>query len=179
MKNLSVTVLWTIIGLVLIVLAAQVTLFKGAIPITLQSLAVLFIAFAFPWPSGIWSVCLYVLLGAVGLPVFLNGGAGMDELLGTTGGYLIGFILAAFLVAYLAKVGWNSNFPKMLGAMILGTILILFVGFLRNWLGEGVSNALDWTLPLLPAAGIKALVAAGLVWVWHRYRPESWIATTA
>ncbi len=79
-------------------------------PITGQTLAVLLVGALLGSRRGALSVLAYLAEGAMGLPVFAGGGAGILWLLGPTGGYLFGFIAAAFVTGWLAERGWDRRF---------------------------------------------------------------------
>jgi len=101
------------------------------IPITGQTLAVLLCGTVLGSRRGGLSLLLYVLEGAIGLPVFAGGHGGMAVLLGPTAGYLIGFIPAAFLVGSLAEKGFDRHWYSMLFAFLIGQIVIYFFGAVR------------------------------------------------
>ena len=95
--------------------AAQVSVPMQPVPLTLQTLAVLAIGAAYGAPPRCAAtLALYVLEGAVGLPVFAEMKSGLATIMGPTGGYLLGFILAAALVGWLAERGFDRSVPKML-----------------------------------------------------------------
>jgi biotin transport system substrate-specific component len=71
---------------------------------------------------------LYVLAGVAGLPVFNAGASGVHQLLGVTGGYLLGFLLAAAAVGALAQAGWDRSRLRSAGLMIAGNLLIYAIG---------------------------------------------------
>jgi biotin transport system substrate-specific component len=71
---------------------------------------------------------LYVLIGAIGLPVFAGGKHGLDIVVGASGGYLIGFILASAIVGRLAELGWDRTIFGAIGAMLFGSLAIYAVG---------------------------------------------------
>ena len=117
-------------GALLIYLTALVSIrVPGTpVPITGQTFGVLLVGGALGFRRGLAAVALYVLLGLVGLPVFAEGKDGLQVVLGATGGYLIGFILAGSLVGRLAELGWDRNLFGALGAMAIGNALIYAVG---------------------------------------------------
>ncbi len=117
-------------GATLVALAAQLRFVVPwtPVPYTGQTGAVLLVGAALGAPLGALSMLLYVLAGIVGLPVFTGGASGTQQLLGVTGGYLVGFVLAAALVGWLAERGWDRTPVRALGLMALGTLAIYFVG---------------------------------------------------
>jgi len=121
-------------GSLLIALSAQVAfrLPFSPVPITGQTFAVLLIGALFGSRRGCLSVLLYVIEGAVGLPVFSLGRSGIPILLGETGGYIVGFIAAAYVTGLLAERGWDRRIKTAILAMALGNIVIYTFGVL--WL---------------------------------------------
>ena len=71
--------------------------------------------------AGLLATLLYLALGAVGLPIFAEGKHGIEWLVGATGGYLVGFVLASAIVGRLAELGWDRNLLGSIGAMVLGS----------------------------------------------------------
>ena len=92
------------------------------------------------------TLLVYLTEGALGLPVFAGTpekGIGMPYMLGTTGGYLVGFVLAALVVGFLAEAGWDRNLLLTAAAMLIGNIVIYVPGLL--WLG----HVAGWDNPIL------------------------------
>jgi biotin transport system substrate-specific component len=110
----------------------QVRLPFTPIPITAQTLAVLLVGVLLGSRRGGLALLAYLGQGLAGLPVFAGGGFGLAHLLGPTGGYLIGFAAAAFLVGWLAERGWDRRPLAALGAMTLGNLVIYAIG--AGWL---------------------------------------------
>lgn len=139
------------------------------VPITGQTFGVLVIAMALGRVRGTGVALAYVIEGALGLPVFAGGRAGIVTLMGPTGGYLIGFVVAAWVVGGLADRGWDRRYLLSLPAMLLGMIIIYIFGL--GWLSRFVSteNLLAVGLyPFLPGAVIKvALASLVLPSVWR------------
>lgn len=143
------------------------------VPITLQTFGVLFTSAALGARRGVSATAIYLLIGAIGVPVFASGRSGTETffaleqgrfVLGATGGYLIGFLLASGVVGALAQRGWDRRIGGSLGAMLIGTVLIYTVGlaWLALALDRGVSDVLPFGLyPFLPGDVLKLLLAAG------------------
>jgi biotin transport system substrate-specific component len=138
------------------------------VPITGQTLGVLLVGAAFGLGLGAATLGLYLLLGAIGLPFFADGASGWAVLgfASATGGYLWGFVLAAALVGWLARNGWDRSFRSAIGAMFLGEVVVYAVGLL--WLHRVLAGSLDQTLtlgryPFVIGDAIKLLLAAGLL----------------
>jgi biotin transport system substrate-specific component len=153
-------------GTLLIGLAAQIKLYLpgSPIPVTGQTFAVLLAGGALGFRRGVASTVLYLILGAVGLPVFAGGRHGVDIVLGTSGGYIVGFILAAAVVGRLAELGWDRNILGSVGAMLVGSALIYVVGV--PWLAVAAKQPLDWAIdkgltPFLLGDALKLALAAG------------------
>jgi len=143
------------------------------VPLTLQTLVVLLAGITLGRRRGVLAVLVYIAQGLAGLPVFAGGGVGMARLLGPTGGYLVGFVLAAGLVGWLAEKGWDRKVRSALGALALGTVVIHGAGAL--WLATfvGLPAALvQGVLPFLVGDAMKIAAATTtlpLAWRWvHR-----------
>lgn len=107
---------------------ALITIPLSAIPITLQTLFLYIAAGLLGGRLGALSQFVYILLGIIGLPVFSNGQAGFGILLGKSGGYIIGFLLASFLIGKLIEVKKKPG-PLWIGlSMVIGTIVIYILG---------------------------------------------------
>jgi biotin transport system substrate-specific component len=170
-------------GSVLTVLAAHVSipLPFTPVPITGQTFAVLLVGAALGSRRGAASMALYVAQGLAGLPVFAGGKAGLAVLLGPTGGYLIGFIAAAFVTGWLAEPSWDRRPLTTALAMVLGNLVIYLVGV--SWLAVfvGISKArLLSMIPFLPGDLLKILLATaalpGAWWIVQRSGMAGFIA---
>jgi biotin transport system substrate-specific component len=117
-------------GATLTALSAQVafTVPWTPVPYTLQTGAVLLVGTALGTVRGALSMLLYVLVGAIGLPVFAEASGGASHLIGATGGYLVGFVVAAAVVGRLAEAGWDRTFPRAAGLMLIGTLIVYAIG---------------------------------------------------
>jgi biotin transport system substrate-specific component len=169
-------------GSLLIALSAQVAIFLpfSPVPVTGQTLAVLLVGALLGSRRGSLAVLTYVLQGLAGLPVFAGGAFGLARLLGPTGGYLVGFVAAAFLVGLLAERGWDRRVSTTAAAMTLGNLVIYatgalwlaaFVGGLDQALAMGVAPFIPGDLLKIGAAAL--LLPAGwklLGWSGHRSR---------
>ena len=118
-------------GSFLIALFAQLAI-GWPIPVTGQTFAVLMIGALFGARRASLSVLAYIVEGAAGLPVFAHGRSGFAVLSGPTGGYLIGFVAAAYIVGLLAEKGWDRRIGTTVLAMIFGNLVIYAFGLL--WL---------------------------------------------
>jgi len=100
------------------------------VPVTGQTLAVLLIGAVLGSARGVLAILTYLAEGALGLPVFAGGKAGLAIIAGPTGGYLIGFVIAAFVTGYLAERRWDRNIVTSFLAMSIGNIIIFALGLL-------------------------------------------------
>jgi len=133
------------------------------VPLTGQTFAVLLSGGLLGWRLGCGSLLLYLAAGAVGLPFYAQGRGGPETLVGPTAGYLLGFVLAAGVVGWLAQRGWDRSFPRAALAMAMGNLLIyaLGVAVLSGYVGGLQPAVLRGVLPFLPGDLIKVLLAAG------------------
>lgn len=140
------------------------------VPITGQTFGILFLGAVLGSRIGTLSVVLYLAEGIIGLPVFAGGSMGFLYLFGPTGGYLIGFIPAVYLVGYLSEEGWTNKFTTTFMTMIIGTAIIFVFGI--SWLSvtAGIGTALTIGLyPYLPGAAVKIILAAVVVYSINRF----------
>ncbi len=131
-RNLALIV----VGAALITLSAKINIPFHPVPMTMQTFVILAIGIVYGRVLGPLTVLSYLALGAMGLPVFAGTpekGIGLLYMSGPTGGYLVGFVLAAAVVGGLAERGWDRKGITTFAAMLIGNILIYVPGLL--WLG--------------------------------------------
>lgn len=134
------------------------------IPVTLQVLGVLVSGLILGSRWGALSQIEYVLMGIAGAPVFAGGKSGIAALLGPTGGYLVGFIFAAFLAGLLVeKIMRKKNFILALFAGLLGVIAIYLFGSLWLWFWLSVINHGHATILTAYSLGIKPFILVDLL----------------
>ena len=153
-------------GSVVVALTAQIAvpLPFTPVPITGQTFGVLLVGALLGSRRGAMSILAYLTQGMAGLPVFAGGAGGPARFLGPTGGYLLGFVAAAWIVGAFAERGWDRTFPRAVAAMALGNAAIFAAGI--SWLGVlvGPARAVPMGLiPFLPGAAIQILLAAALL----------------
>jgi biotin transport system substrate-specific component len=170
--RLLTDVLLVLGGAGFVTLAAQVSIDLPftPVPITGQTFAVLLVGASFGALLGLASLGLYIFVGALGAPVYADGRHGWDVLTGPTGGYIIGFALAAFLVGALAQRRWDRRFPSAVAAMLTGNVVIYLVGL--PWLAEKIDAGLETTLeqglyPFVVGDLLKLYLAGALL-------PSAW-----
>ena len=130
-------------GSALITLCAQVSVPFYPVPVTMQTFAVILIGLTYGWRLGGITVALYLVEGAIGLPVFAGGKGGMIVLMGPTAGYLYGFFLAAVACGWFAERGFDRSYFRLIVPLILGNVLLYTSGLI--WLG----NFIGWDKPIL------------------------------
>ena len=137
------------------------------VPMTLQTLALFGIAAAYGSRLGTATVALYLLEGAIGLPVFAGTpekGIGLAYMFGPTGGYLVSYLVAAAIVGYAVDRGLGRNPFKLFGAMLVAEVVILGMGF--AWLAYlfGAEKAFAFGVgPFIITDVVKIALAACLV----------------
>ncbi|HEX2030233.1 MAG TPA: biotin transporter BioY [Actinomycetota bacterium] len=166
-SSLALDAALVIFGSLLVAALAQIDIhLTPYVPITGQTLGVLLIGAALGSVRGGLSLGLYLAQGAVGLPFFAGAASGVPGLSFPTGGYLWGFVIAAFLVGWLAERGWDRSFASALGAMFIGELIIFAVGvpWLANAVGLSAEQALAAGLyPFVIGDTLKLLLAAALL----------------
>lgn len=154
-------------GSLLIAVSAQIAI-GYPVPITAQTFAVLMIAALLGARRGVACVLAYLAEGAAGLPVFAQAKAGPAVFGGFTGGYLVGFVAAAFVVGILAEKGWDRKFRTTVLAMVIGNIIIHAFGL--AWLSILVgprTAAAGGLYPFIPGDILKIVLAAAAM-------PSAW-----
>jgi biotin transport system substrate-specific component len=154
--------------------AAQIALpVPGSpVPVTGQTLAVLLTAAALGPMRGALGQLLYVIAAFAGLPVLAQHSGGAHAVFGATGGYLLGFIVAAAIVGRLAKGGWSRTPVRVFASYTVGSVVIYVIG--ATVLARVFKQDVTWALqkgvvPFLVGDVLKALLAAGLL-------PLAWAA---
>jgi biotin transport system substrate-specific component len=135
-SGVAVRVALVVLASALLALCArvEVPLPFSPVPVTGQTLAVLLVGASLGARLGALSVALYVIEGLAGLPVFAGGASGVARLTGATGGYLVGFVVAAAIVGWAAERGWTRSVPRTVIAMLLGEMAIYAFGL--AWLAR-------------------------------------------
>lgn len=159
-------------------LAAQITvpLPWTPVPLTGTTFAVLLAGATLGWRSGAASQVLYVALGAAGLPFYQGGESGWTYATGATGGYLVGFVVAAALVGFLAERGQDRNIATSIPAMLAGTAVIYLFGVL--WLGhvlqvDALTALTKGLAPFVIGDTLKLVAAGALLPLAWRLAPRS------
>jgi biotin transport system substrate-specific component len=151
-------------GALALALSAKVQVPFTPVPMTLQTLVVLALGAAYGARLATATIALYLLEGLLGLPVFAGALAGPAYMVGPTGGFLAGFLLAAALVGSLAERGWDRSWGLLLASMALGHVAIFALGF--AWLAILIGPEKAFMLGVAPfalATIVKTLLACALV----------------
>ncbi len=134
------------------------------VPLTLSNLGVLVVGLTLGSRAGFAALALYLVEGAMGLPVFSLGTGGIAPLLGPTGGYLMAYPVAAFLAGFIAERG-TKNFARFAVAAVAGEIVVFAggLGWLAVWAQGNASQAMRFGLyPFVFAEVMKVMSAAGI-----------------
>ena len=158
-------------AVVLTALCSQISIPFFPVPFTLQTFAVLLTAFALGSRRGFLAQIAYLTAGAVGVPVFAEWHGGIAYAFGPTGGYLLGFAVAAWIVGSLAEKGWDRKVGLSILAMVAGNLVVYAFG--AAWLSVyvGVNAAImTGVAPFVLGDMIKILASAAAL-------PAAWKLT--
>jgi biotin transport system substrate-specific component len=157
-------------GIAVLTIAAKIKLpvWPSPVPVTMGTFAVLTLGAAYGPRLGLTTILGYLVVGALGWDVFANSSAeanGLTYMMGGTGGYLVGYVLATLALGLAARRGLDRSIAGMAGAMLVGNVLIYAAGLL--WLGQLYGwdkPILAWGLtPFLIGDGLKLVLAALIV----------------
>lgn len=171
-----------IVGILVLAVAAKIKfpVERSPVPVGMGTFAVLAIAAAYGPRLGLTTILGYLIVGALGFDVFTNSSAeanGITYMMGSTGGYLVGFVLATLALGYFARRGWDRSVLWMALAMIAGNVLIYITGlaWLSQWINAGgmfepekystlTSQTMAWGLtPFIIGDVMKVALAALLL----------------
>ena len=166
------------LGVVAMAIAAKVRIPMWPVPITMQTLVVLTVGAAYGAGLGMVTMLAYLAVGALGFDIFTSSSAennGLAYMMGGSGGYLVGFVLAAGVLGWLARKGWDRSIPMMALAMLIGSALIYIPGLM--WLNmQPYAQGWSWTIangltPFLIGDALKlALAALVMPALWTLYK---------
>ena len=165
--RLGAQIFLAIVGTLLLTISAKTKVVLGPVDMSLQTLVVLLIAASFGFRLGVATLLLYMAQGAMGFPVFQGTpekGIGIAYMLGSTGGYLAGFVVMAAIVGWAADRGFDRNPVKLFGAMLVAECVMMAMGF--AWLSTLIGAEKAWTFGVVPFIVpdlIKVALAAALV----------------
>ena len=167
MARLATQIFLAVLGTLLLTLSAKTRVVLGPVDMSLQTLVVLLIGASFGMRLGVATLLLYLAEGAMGFPVFQatpEKGIGIAYMLGSTGGYLAGFVVMAAIAGWAADRGWDRNVLKLLAAMIVAEIVMMAMGW--AWLSTLIGAEKAWTFGVLPFIlpdAVKVALAACLL----------------
>ena len=135
-----------LVGVMLLVLSAKIKIPMIPVPMTMGTFAVLSIGAVYGPRLGLVTIIGYMIVGALGFDVFASSSSekfGVSYMMGSTGGYLVGYVLAILVLGWTARQGWDRSVLKMAAAMVLGNVIIYVPGLL--WL----ATLYGWDQPIL------------------------------
>jgi biotin transport system substrate-specific component len=141
------------------------------VPVTGQTLGVLILGTTYGSTLGVTTFAMYILAGIAGAPVFANSGHGLDRIIGATGGYLIGMLVATFVLGQLARFRLDQKFLTALPSMLIGTLTTFSFGLV--WLHQYTGQSWSWTLnagltPFIVGEALKiAIAGTSLPAIWR------------
>ncbi len=165
LKNIAIV----LFGTLLLALSSKVQVPFWPVPMTMQTFMVFIIGMAYGWKLAFSTLVIYLVEGALGLPVFAKGG-GLLYLTGPTAGYLYGMVIAAGVIGFFAELGYNQSYFKSLLSLSIGTFIIFLLGV--GYLGSiiGYDKALVGGLyPFIPSEFFKIGLAVVLIPSITRY----------
>lgn len=141
------------------------------VPVTGQTLGVLILGTTYGSTLGVTTFAMYILAGIAGAPVFANSGHGLDRIIGATGGYLIGMLVATFVLGQLARFRLDQKFLTALPSMLIGTLTTFSFGLV--WLHQYTGQSWSWTFnaglaPFIVGEVLKiAIAGTSLPAIWR------------
>ena len=141
------------------------------VPVTGQTLGVLVLGTAYGSTLGFTTFAVYMLAGIAGAPVFANSGHGLDRLVGATGGYLVGMLVATFILGQFARFRLDQKFLTALPSMLIGTVITFSFGVV--WLHQYTGQSWSWTFsagltPFIVGEALKiAIAGTSLPAIWR------------
>jgi biotin transport system substrate-specific component len=164
-RTLAVQVAAVLFGTALMTASSYVSVPMLPVPMTMQTLAVTLIGALYGWRLGALTIAVWLMQGALGMPVFSNGTGGIARLAGPTAGYLFAFPIAAAVTGWLAERGWTGDRVfSSFSAMLIGNALCLVGG--GAWLAGmiGFEKAF-WVgiAPFVLGAIVKSALGAAIL----------------
>lgn len=168
-RNKTLDMVYIAIGAVLITICSWISI-PTAIPFTMQTFAVFLTIGLLGGKRGTLSVIVYLLLGAAGIPVFSGFTSGIGIMLGTTGGYMVGFLLTGLIMWGMERIPGNKT-VVLAASMVLGLLVCYLFGtiwfqavYARDAGAVGLAAVLGWCVfPFILPDLIKIVLAVTLV----------------
>ena len=174
-KSICITAIFTA---VICVMAPFSIVIGSLVPLSLATFAVYLTAGTLDMKNSVTAVTVYILLGAIGLPVFSSFSGGFQKIVGVTGGYIIGYIPLALIVSLLLKHNRKKWMYPI--SMVAGTVVLYTFGtiwFILQTKGTVGSAMLSCVVPFLPGDAVK-IAAASVISMGIRKRIEKFISKT-
>ncbi|MBX3196020.1 MAG: biotin transporter BioY [Microbacteriaceae bacterium] len=165
-RHLVTDITLVVLGAAFVGGLAQIYVPLWPVPVTGQTLAVLLVGSTLGALRGAASMVVYALAGGIGVPWFSEAAHGWGIIAGPTGGYIVGFILSAAFVGWLAEAQWDRKILKAAAAFLGGSLVVFAVGlpWLAFVLGLEVATTLEFGFyPFIVGGIVKAAIAAGLL----------------
>lgn len=157
-----------LLGSLLVAASAQVSVPMWPVPMTLQTLAISVIGLTMGARLAAATLVVYLGQGAMGLPVFSSGGAGVVHLMGPTGGFLLGFVAMAWLTGFMAERGFGRGLGRLFIAAFVPALLLFIPGVLWLWAITPldleraiIAGAVPFQIGGLVKSALAALIVAG------------------
>jgi biotin transport system substrate-specific component len=165
-RHLVTDITLVVLGAAFVGALAQLYVPLWPVPVTGQTLAVLLVGATLGSLRGALSMVVYAVAGGFGVPWFSEAAHGWSVIAGPTGGYIVGFILSAFLVGWLSEREWDRKVLKAIATFLGGSVVVFAVGL--PWLAFALNLNVEQTLeggfyPFIIGGVIKAAIAAGLL----------------
>lgn len=163
LKTMAVVAVFTAIVCVISTLKLPFEVF--GVPATLQTFVIAFAGFVLGYKKGTLSILIYIIIGAIGIPVFSGFTGGFSVILGVTGGFIIGFLFLGFFSGLGMKIKTPNNIVNIILRIVLSIIGLLvchFIGILAaaKYLGISIgASALAVSIPYLPKDIISIVIA--------------------
>jgi biotin transport system substrate-specific component len=149
--RIATQIFLAVAGSLLLAVSARMKVVLGPVDMSLQTLVVFLMAIAYGRKLAVATLLLYLAEGAMGLPVFQSTpekGIGIAYMLGSTGGYLAGFVAIAAIVGWAADRGWDRNPVKLFGAVLTAEVVMMAMGF--AWLATLIGVEKSWQFGVVP-----------------------------
>ena len=165
-RHLVTDITLVVLGAAFVGALAQLYVPLWPVPVTGQTLAVLLVGATLGSLRGALSMVVYAVAGGVGVPWFSEAAHGWSVIAGPTGGYIVGFVLSAFLVGWLSERQWDRKVLKAIATFLGGSVVVFAVGL--PWLAFVLNLTVQQTLeagfyPFIVGGVVKAVIAAGLL----------------
>ena len=156
-------IIFILFGTILLTVSAKVQVPFWPVPMTMQTFIVFLIGMVYGWRLSLYTLLAYLAEGAVGLPVFANGG-GLIYLTGPTAGYLYGMLFASILIGKLSEYGFSNSYVKSFLALVFGSLVIFSFGVLYLGMIIGYDKAISaGLLPFIPSEIFKIALAVSII----------------